>query len=474
MHHPIVNLIEKLSGSEKRYIHLYLKTFSDKNNINLTDFILLEKQAGKKNKPVKTKGNISRLYYKLLDILAEYHQENLNHNNIDYVNLNRAKLLLHKGFHEEAEKLIDKVLNNPSGNNHLLKVEAIEMRLINAINTGELNYLSSQFENDKAHLKKISEEYTNLINYEILWAASKFETSSGYFFDNKSHFSEKQYQDYLIAEENAISPMAKILYNKLKGYEAIKSQNIDNAFNYTERAIEIFHQNPGLILSNTVEYLKSIRNYAITLNFKNKTDVAYEYISFIESKTDKSILNKNTVIKVESYILFVMMKMDLHINGQSMNEQSEEFEGFEKRYQEMRDTLPEDEALTSSFHFVIFYLHSSSPRKALKYINFILKSPSQTRRDIHRLSMVAELVAHFRLENLDLLESKLNSYKKFLTKNPPLFGFENELYAFFSKIINEPENNAFIKNFIKNANQILTNERKGIYLHYNPLQYLKN
>lgn len=474
MHHSIVNFIESLSKSEKRYIHLQLKAFSGKDNINLNDFELLEKSCHKNNIKAKTKGNLTRLYYRLLDILADYHSNNLNTNNIDYVNLNRAKLLYNKGFYEEAEKLINKILNSPSGNNHLIKVEAIELRLINAVNTGEITYLSSQFDEDKARLRTISEEYTNLINYQILWAASKYETSSGYFFDNKSNFSDKQYQDYLSSEANAISPMAKILYNKLKGYASIKSQNIDDAFNYSERAVEIFHQNPGLIASGTVEYLKSIRNYTITLNFKNESELAYEYICSIEKKMEKPVLNKNTAIKTEAYILFVMMKMDLMINGQRMHEHTPEFEAFEKSYQEMRDLLPQDEALTSSYHFVIFYLHSPTPRKALKYINYILKNVGTARRDIHRLALIAELVTHFRLANIDLLESKLNSYKKFLNKHPVIFGFENEIPTFFSKILSEPENTSLYKNFINKVRKNLTDEKKDIYQHYNPLQYLKN
>jgi len=473
MQHPIVNLVEKLSGSEKRYIHLFLKTFTEKENINLQDFAAIEKYAVNKNKPLKTRGNISRLYHKILDILAEYHQENLNNNNIDYINLNRAKLLFFKGFNSDAQKLVDKILASPSGNNHLIKVEAIELRLIHAVNSGEINYLASQFENDKLHLKNISEEYTNLINYEILWAASKYETSSGYFFDNKSNFSEKQYQDYMTSESNAISPMAKILFNKLKGFESIKKHNPTEALTFSERAVEIFHQNPGLILSSTVEYLKSLRNYAITLNFNKKPEIAYDYLNYIEKRIEKSILNKNINVKIENYVLFVMIRMDLMINGQHLFDLSPEFESFEKSYQEMRDLLPQDESIASSYHFVIYYLQSETPRKALKFINYILKSPSTTRKDLHRLAMIAELLVHFKIGNIDLLESKLNSYKKFLSKNLPVFGFETEIAPFFIKIINEPENNNHFLQFNKTVDSVLTAEKKEIYKHYIPFHYFK-
>ena len=149
----IQQLLSSLSGSEKRYVHLNLKTFAGEDNMNLNDFLALEKSTGKKKKEKVTQGNVTRLYYKLLDILSQYHEENLHINNIDYINLNRAKLLYHKGFHEEAKKFINKILDNPYGSNHLIKIEAIELTLINAINTGEVDYLSHQFEKDKERLR---------------------------------------------------------------------------------------------------------------------------------------------------------------------------------------------------------------------------------------------------------------------------------------------------------------------------------
>lgn len=473
MSQAIVNFMQSLGKSEKRYIHLYLKTFSGHETVNLNDFLEIEKHLHKKKYEPSLKGNTTRLYYKLLDILTEYHRENLNNNNIDYVNLNRAKLLFHKGLPTEAEKLINKILENPSGDNHLVKIEAIELRLIHAINTGQINYLSSHFENDKTLLKKISEEYTNLINYEILWAAAKFETTSGYFFDDTSQLSKEQYTTYLTDESNAISPMAKILFHKLKGYESIKNQNIDKAFEHTEKAIAIFQQHPGLIQANTVEYLKSIRNYAIALNFKKQTKKALNYISHIENITDKHILSKSNPIKIESYILFVLMKMDLMINGQILNEHQSQFSSFEKRFQEMRDILPPDEAMTSSFLFIIFHLHSDTPRKAIRYINYIAKHAGQIRKDLFRLTMLAELVTHFRLANVDVLESKLNSYKKYILKHGIIFKFEKAIPSLLVNIINEPETKSHYTQIINTVNKGLKEENKEIYLQYNPFLYLK-
>ena len=221
----IVDFIQSLNKSEKRYIHLYLKTFSEKENINLQDFLEIEKSTVRKKYTPNLKGNTTRLYYKLLDILAEYHREKLNNNNIDYINLNRAKLLFYKGQPEEAEKIISKILEKPSGDNHLVKIESIELRLINAIHYGQLGYLSSQFENDKALLKTISEEYTNLINYEILWAATKFESSSNYFFDNANALNEKQYNDYLSDESRNENDFNFILWSFLKKDYAINSMS---------------------------------------------------------------------------------------------------------------------------------------------------------------------------------------------------------------------------------------------------------
>lgn len=472
MNKQISDLISGLTGSEKRYIHLQLKTFSESDNISLADFISIEKSISKNLPLKKIKSNVTRLYYNIIDILAEYHRNNISTNYSDFLNLNRAKLLYYKGMNEEAEKLIDKILNIPSSDSQLIQVEAIGLRLMHAVNSGKIEYLNSQFEKDKESLRQISEEFTNLMNYTLLWAASKFETSSGYFFDKKNTFTEKQYREFLADESQARSPKAKILFNKLKGYEAIKSHDIEDAFEYTVRAIEIFQQYPELVQTETLEYLKSLRNYCIAQNFRKKHEEGFDYITQIQNSFDKKLLHKNASARIESYILFVMIKMDFLISMFQNSPIHPEFDEFEKKYFEMQEYLPQDEKQTSSYHFVLFYLNSNIPRKALKYVNSILPNTGNTRKDIYHLTLIAELVIHYRLNNIGLLESKLNSYKNFIQKNGIVFSFENIVHAQLMKILNHPEELSLYKEFYELCNDMLMKETKQIYIPHNPIRYL--
>lgn len=474
MSQQLVHFIQSLGKTEKRYIHLHLKTFSGSDNILLHDFLEIEKSLSKKKYVLKIKGNGTRLYYKLLDILSDYHRENLNNNNIDYVNLNRAKLLFHKGFTEEAEKIIDKILEIPSDINHLVKVEAIELRLMNAVNNGHISYLSSNFEGDKTRLKTISDEYTNLINYELLWAASKYENSSSYFFENRNNYTEKQYADFLSNENQALSPLAKILYNKIKGYESIKARNVDDAIKYSKRAIDIFDENKELIKTNTIEFLKSIRNYCIALNHKNKVDEAENFLIETQNKLNSAILQKNIATKIEAYTLFSLIRIDLIINGKKLKQRAAQIEEAEKEFMQLREYLPKDQLMASTFQFILFYLSSGNPRKAIRHINFILRASDNTRKDIHELALIAELVVHFKLGNVDLLESKITALKKYLQKNETVFGFTQTIPNHFNKLIREPEENKHYKNLLSETEQNMKEENKEFYLNFNPLQYLKN
>lgn len=474
MSQQLVNFIQSLAKTEKRYIHLHLKTFSGSDNILLHDFLEIEKSLDKKKYVPKIKGNGTRLYYKLLDILSEYHRENLNNNNIDYVNLNRAKLLFHKGFAEEAEKIIDKILEIPSDINHLVKVEAIELRLMNAVNHGQISYLSSHFEADKARLKTISDEYTNLINYELLWAASKYENSSSYFFENRNNYTEKQYADFLSNESQALSPLAKILYNKIKGYESIKARNVDDAIKYSKRAIDIFDENKELIKTNTIEFLKSIRNYCIALNHKNKVEGAEIFLIESQNKLNPAILQKNMATKIEAYTLFSLIRIDLIINGKKLQQRAAQIEEAEKEFLQIRHYLPKDQLMASTFQFILYYLSSSNPRKAIRHINYILRTSDNTRKDIHELALISELVVHFKLGNVDLLESKITAFKKYLQKNETIFGFAHNIPSHFNKLVREPEEIKHYKNLLRETEQNMKEENKEFYLNFNPLQFLKN
>lgn len=467
----LLQLLNTLNGAEKRYCNLYLKTFSNKNKTNksLNDFNTFQRIA-KNPKAVKkniTEGNSTRLYYKILDALFLFHQNTILPDQKQYVR--RARVLYNKGLYKEAYKITDKILKLNPRENHLLKIEVIEMRIRNALKASNVDYLNSDFNEDKKKLEELSKEYFNLVDYETLWASFKLESTTSYFFGANN--TSKSI--LLRSEDKAISPAAKVLYNKIKGFISIKEGNYPAANFHANRTKFLYEQFPYLIKKDPGDYLRSIRNICISLIFNKMYGEAEQLINELENKGFEFNANKNADVITEYFTLLVLIKLDIIIASGEIAEYTKKIAELELKYNSLKDLLPMNERLNANISFSLINIHSRNYRKALKQINYVLKNAEKFRKDVFHLALMSELVVHFFLENIQLLESKLNSFKRHISEQDLPFGFEKDIPLLLGKIIHSPEEKANYATLHDTITKSLEKENKLVYKNFISL-YLIN
>lgn len=469
MSNSIITLINNMSQAEKRYCKLYLKTFSGKDgNKTIQDLELMERVSKSKTKDKKnlTEGNSTRLYYKLLDALFLFHQDQILPDEELYTR--RARLLYNKGLYNEADKIAAKILKQHPHENHLLKMEIIELRILNAMKNSNVDYLKNEFNTDKKRLKEISKEYFNLVDYETMWASVKLESTTSYFFGNKNSLNSS----LLASEKNAISPAAKILYNKIQGFISIKEGDYPAANFYANRTKSLYQEHPSLIKKDPGDYLRSIRNICISLMFNKMYDEAEKLISELENNPIDFYKSRSADVIAEYFTIQVSIRMDLIISSGKMGEYSDELSKMESRYNSLKDSLPLNESLNANISFSLINIYNGHYRKALKQVNYVLKNASSFRKDVYHLALISELVVHFYLDNVDVLESKIASLRR-LANDPELpFGFEKELPAIFTKLLDAPNNKALYDHLYKVVNDSLEKENKMVYRNFISLFYL--
>jgi hypothetical protein len=177
MSQQLVQLVKSLTRTEKRYIHLNLKTFSydEGSNKLLKDFLNIEKKSSLKrtNSPIRSQTNSTRVYYRILDSLFLLYKEQLHEHENDNRLIKRSQVLFHKGFYIEGLRLLNKVIYKGFSYSYLLRIEAIELKIKAAIKFVDVNYLNSDFENDKKLLYEFSRFYFNQVEFESMWAIIK-------------------------------------------------------------------------------------------------------------------------------------------------------------------------------------------------------------------------------------------------------------------------------------------------------------
>jgi hypothetical protein len=476
MSNQLIQLVKSLSRNEKRYINLNLKTFSfdEKENQLLADFNKIERQLSLKK--LKTDlvidGNATRLFYKLLDILFNLYKEQLYDNENDNRLIKRSQILFHKRFYTEGVKHLNKVIYKGFSYSYLLRIEAIELKIKAAIKFVDVDYLKDQFEDDKNLLSQFSRYYFNLVEFESMWAIIKVESTTSYFYGTNNEFSKK-YELLLSNEDNAFSPNAKIYFNQINAFLAVKGGKLDQAYKHILRAKEIFEIHKEIRDNHFNEYLRTIRNLCIVYNHQGKLNEAENLLDEIALIIQETRKGKAATLSNDIFTLMVLLRMDIIINNESIKANEFRLKDFEDELISKEEGIATDEKATAYFYLSLMNMVTGNYRKALKLVTPAIRLSGSVRKDIHHVAQMLEMVIHYYLGNTDLLYSKLASYKRFIEKNEVVFSFEKKLPKLLSTIFNDPQNS---KHYVKLKNEIdqsLTQENKLVYKHFMPLLYLK-
>jgi|GEM_PF-3417583 len=476
MSDKLIQLLNSLTRSEKRYIHLNLKTFSsadDGSNL-LHDFNTLEHYLGLKRqkKAPELKSNITRLYYRILDLLFELYKDQIYENENDNRLIKRSQILFHKGFYDEGLKQLEKVIYKGVAYSYLLKIEAIELRIKAAIKFLDVDYLQNNFEKEKSLLSEISRHYFNQLEFESIWAIVKLESSISHFYGAKNELLER-HSEILSDESNALGPGSKIYFHQINAFLAIKSNDLPRAMTHLNEVSEIFEWHPELRDNRYSDYLRNLRNKSIILM---RTQTYEEVNDFLKSLADEILLNrksKSPSFKNDVFTLDVLLRLDNIVSNEKVADNIESLAYFDQSLKENEKHIAPDEKVTSYFLLGFSYFLSGDLRKALRRVNQAISLSKTVRKDLHHLSLMLELCIHFCLENTDLLETKLNSYRKSLTKSEPFFTFESDTFKFLKKIIQSPNNPKFISDFNKFILSELQKSNKMEYKNMIAFRYLK-
>ncbi len=476
MSQQLLQLAKSLTRTEKRYVHLNLKTFSFDENTNklLKDFLTLEKKVGlkRKNSPLSPKKNSTRLYYRILDALFLLYKEQMYENENDNRLIKRSQILFHKGFYNEGLRQLNKVIYKGFSYSYLLRIEAIELKIKAAIKFVDVKYLNTDFENDKKLLSEFSKFYFNQVEFESMWAIIKVESTTNYFFGNNSAFTDK-YKSMLENEENALSPNAKIYFNQINAFLAMKSGQPDQAYIYTRRTHDIFEQYPDIRENNYNEFLKANRNLCIVLMHQRRFKEAQEFIDGISLSAELQKKRRSPNLKNDIFTLTVLLNIDIIISSSSIHQNAHRIRQFEEGLEEYDEFIATDEKATCYYYLSVIHMNLNDHKRALKYINTAISLSGVVRKDVHHLSLMAEMVIHYYLGNTDLLFSRLASYKRLIEKSEFVFSFENKLPSLLGDVFDNPNQVRYFQTLLSEINASLEEEGKQIYKPFITLYLLR-
>lgn len=434
----LVPLIQSLTMSEKRYFRIYENAIADqKPKQYLRLFDLLAAKPGISDEELKVKLALdsgvqlrkakSYLFQNLLKSLRHFRQVSPRVQVHEY--LINAEILFLKGMVQLALKELNKAERMCDYYEFLEeKIPVLEWKSKVLLNLNEfekqrLNSTSEQMLILKIeNLKRYNRIHEDLISVfrRNGWPANDIE---------RLIYKEISSKALLLAKPE--SNRAKIIQLTMSTFLARLNAHPTSDPSVRTALNEILKTYPGIAVS-TPSYLLPAFNHLLqhlieTGNveaFRASTS-ALEELEFLSPSGNRHAQELSLLLQIQFYL-----SLDLK-------------DEIAKKESQFRSCLETKTGKTFnirqaeiSFLLSYFYLLNGQAQQALHFLMRLIHNPMpEGSGDLKSLMRILEIMVHFDLGNIDLIESKLLNTKRYLKRHNQLYGFEILLLSAFHKIL---------------------------------------
>lgn len=451
----IFDLIKSLTKSEKRYIRLNFSIHKgDKNYLKLFDAI--EKQDEYNEEQIKKDFSkelfIKRLpvakaylYSNLLKVLRQYHASSSAEVEIKEM-IHDVEILFNKGLFTQANKILlraKKIANQYEKSLLLIDIAKWESRLM-----GLLVYLSKKVTD---YSNVIVEEQRNIekLQKNIAFKKMSFEISDvvkrvgiSNTRELKEEFAKMDISILGVKPVNADFDTMMYYYHTLGNYYRVLG-DYKNFYLNMRALLDLYEANPIQIEEYPYSMLGVLNNYIYAVNLLNKYDEALTYLKRIKnisfSSRIKYLLIYETVLRIESTI---------YARQERYSDVIKLIVDNEKELGELEADKIELNLFRIYFNTAWSYFNLKKYGLAIKYVNKILNDKNvKNNIDFRLQAELLNLILHYEMGNLDLMESLIKSQYFLIKKKYKHNRFHLFVLEMFEKLFKSGNKNShtFIK-----------------------------
>ncbi len=485
----LFTLIKSLKKSEKRYFKVSVTDSSDKKFSRLFDLIDAQKKFNdneilKKDRtinPAQLSNLKAHLYTKILQNLRDYNSSSLPNIKIRDM-IDHAEILFNKSLYSQCGEVIKKAKKMA------VKSDNLEMQL--EILKWEKQMLAHSSGRDNLartdQVIKEVQDVNNRINNINSFSNLQFRLQSMYkkigFIRNEHDYQEitKVFTDnipYFVKEELSVSEKIS-LYNLYIGYYFF-IQDFEKGYDYANKLVHIFQGEKALILSRLETYISSLNNLLIAQNklmkygeFRNTTR---ELRSL--NTLPPAYLNENIRLRLQKYTFVhefnrLFMKGDFERGVSLMNRINTGLEQFITQ-------IDPHSKMILFYKTACLYFGNGDYQIAIKWLNEIINSQEgDLREDIHGFARILNLICHYELGNMELIEYYVRSTYRFLLKKEDLHQFQKYILNFLVRLktnITEDELRNRFKTLLQNLIPLSQDPyEKRAFIYFDILSWLES
>lgn len=445
---PLFQLIKSLSKAEKRYFKLYVtkqRASEDAKFIKLFDLVDKQKDYNESkilDKEPSIKGqqlsNLkAHLYRQILKSLRSFNSEEDIDLHIREL-IDHSTILYNKCLYDQCVKMLEKAKHTAEKydkNLLLLEITEFEKRLVT-------KYIRTNIEDKVSVLIKASDHINEKINNINTFSNLTIKLYSFYlkigFLRNHKDFelvNSFLYSTLPVFQEDKLSFDEKMyLYNSFVGYYFF-IQDFERGYEYAKKWVSLFDEFEDLIIPKLEMYIRALNNLLVSQSKMHK----YEEFKTTIQKLDAIKKLKNIKLTENIRLLLFKYSATHRINKYFML--GEFTEGCEI-IPEIAESLEEFEDLLDTHYIIIFYYKfacmyfgNEDYQNVVLWLNKIINMKDvDLRSDIHSFARILNLISHYELGNLDLVDYYIRSTYRFLIKKNDLHLFQKIIMKFLRKL----------------------------------------
>lgn len=455
--HQLFDLIHSLSPAEKGYIKKTSFGAQDQTPayIQLLNAIAKQKTYDEKAiliqlKTVLNPNKISKykndLFHLILKKLTQFHEEKTIELKIKNL-LNQAIILHKKGLIELAIPHYEKVLKLAIEHEELTVALEVYQRLLSIYYTGKLG---AKFPYLKEY-EKLNDSITKEKTIYLLQSR----IAEVLFSDHLTLESEISEVKNILAhpflqevkeDDSFISRWGKMCieshsYYLLKEFEKGDLNN--------KLQLDFLNENEKIVAKDPLRYVKHLNN---VINSKFNISAYSEIPGLLEEFKNLKIGNR-----IYNYVEPLRMSC-LHLHTLNYFLQTGDFKAAQEQFPEIEKWFSANEKEVSDYFTMLFYdaaflinFTSKNYKKAIKYVNLLVNSKSNFRRELQFSVKFYYIILHFEMGNTDLVSYMLNSLYRTIHKHIPHLKEDSETLVWLKKELE----NVFDKSSLKSAAESL-------------------
>lgn len=443
-------LIKSLSKAEKRHFKLYAKrNFGDRNAKFLTLFDVLDKQQDFNSEQVQQKfpgttksalSNLrSHLYEQVLISLRLLHRTDPSIH-IDNL-IGYARVLYDRGLYLQSLEQLNRartIAENYENDLALYNITEMERQV-------ELFYVTESGYDRAKDIVETNEGMRRILKSRDQWSnlalmLYDYYLKFGHVKNKRQYLKVKEYFDAQTSRIRLedISIHGKVYMHMAHTWFHFITQNFIQCYRHAINWVEEMSRTKVLREKDPIMYLKGVHNVLSALFYSNKPrqfDNHYaKLLKYID--LNEELFDKNTAITANVYrYIGGLNQRFLHGNFRNNQEFVEELETWLEE-----NAVYLDRNRLQVFRYKIACLHFGADdfKRCIYHLNQIIHTndgENHLKQDVQCFARILNLVAHYELENDDLVDYQLKSTYRFLIKYGDLQLVQQQIIEFIRKSV---------------------------------------